>query len=199
MEFDILSVVPEWLAPLSSIAINYPYPFIFVGLLLGGETVLLPALYLGVTGVLNTTYVVIIMLVCTIISDTFWYAFGHGALPKVMRISLKGRVQNQVDRFRGVVQGKELKILFLSKFVYGTRIAAQVLAGLHRVPFGRYFLVNVTAVLAIAGTYLLIIHVAVAFSYNVQGLYGKFIAFTTVLIVSMVALHVVSKSFIQRK
>src|SRR4029079_780436 len=40
-----------------------------------------------------------------------------------------------------------LKAVFFSKFIYGTRIAAQMLAGLSRLRFSRYLLVNVLSVL----------------------------------------------------
>ncbi|HRN52114.1 MAG TPA: hypothetical protein PK788_01330 [Gemmatimonadaceae bacterium] len=39
--------------------------------------------------------------------------------------------------------------LFLSKFVYGTRVMAQLIAGLQAMPLRLYFVVNTAAVVAI--------------------------------------------------
>jgi membrane protein DedA with SNARE-associated domain len=47
-------------------------------------------------------------------------------------------------------------VLFLSKFVYGTRIAAQVLSGVHDMPLRIYLMTNTLGVLAVTGSLVVI-------------------------------------------
>ncbi|MEK7611861.1 MAG: VTT domain-containing protein [Patescibacteria group bacterium] len=199
MEFNELPLSLEWLSPLSTIFTSYPYAFLFVGLLIGGETILLPALYLGMTGVFNTLYVVLVMIVATIISDIFWYALGRGAVPTTLKHFFKNKLASQADRLHEAIQGKELLILFFSKFVYGTRIAAQVLCGIRKVSFWRYLGVNIAGVLALAAAYVLIIRTAFIFSYNAQSLQNKFAIIASILIPSLVVLHLIFKRIIKRE
>lgn len=198
MHLETLISLPAWLVPLGSFIGNYPYLFLSVGLLLGGETVLLPALYLGITGSLNLLYVFLIMTIATVLSDTFWYLLGRGAVPHILKIRFREKIHAYGSAFHGAVKGRELFLLFFSKFVYGTRIAAQVLCGLHKVPFWRYFFVNLAAVIALACVYTIIVYVAIELSYNVQSLVSKVTAFLTILGASMVGLHFIFRSLLRR-
>lgn len=164
--------IPE---SLLDIIASYPYAIVFVGLLLGGETVLLPALYFVVVGELNGWYVMGIMVIATIISDIFWYAIGRGAVPIFIRQKVKEDRLRQVDRFSSVVVGKELFILFYSKFIYGTRIAAQVFCGAREVSFYPYLAVNTLAVAALGGVYYLTVRWSMVIVESIGGLHYKLI------------------------
>src|SRR4051812_22138626 len=118
-------------------AAEQPYLLLFLALLLGGETVLVPAVYLALVGKLEIAPVVGVASVATILSDSVWFCVGRFlAFERLCRIRWLGKRWPQVltstsDLFRR----HGLKLVFISKFLYGTRIAAQMLAGVTRLPF----------------------------------------------------------------
>ncbi|RFF31209.1 DedA family protein [Wenzhouxiangella sediminis] len=135
--------------PVLDLVAAYPYLMLFVGLLLAGEVVLLPALYLATTGRLDPVAVILVAVVATMLSDLAWFMIGRwspsGAVEK-MRQRHSSRV---VNRLQGLFSRNGPRLLFLSKFVYGTRIAAQVLAGALNMPFRTWVMVNFAAVVTI--------------------------------------------------
>lgn len=154
----LIAQYASWLGGFSSVLVLHPYVFIFIGLLIGGETVLLPAIYLAITGTLSLSYVTAIMLVSTVISDILWYYVGLGSVPFLSRRTIKPRVQQAVTGLSRVFQRNDAYVLFMSKFIYGTRIAAQVLCGMHKMNFRRYLVVNTAGVLALMAAYALVVY-----------------------------------------
>jgi membrane protein DedA with SNARE-associated domain len=141
--------------PVLDLVAAYPYLMLFVGLLLAGEVVLLPALYLAATGRLDILLVILVAVVATMLSDLAWYLLGRWSPSDAidrMRQRHSGRIVNRLQR---LFSSNGPRLLYLSKFVYGTRIAAQVIAGALRMPPASWFLVNfagvVTVTLALAG------------------------------------------------
>lgn len=147
-----------WLADFSEFISVHPYTFIFFGLLIGGETVLLPAIYLAVSGSLNLSYLTALMVLSTLVSDIIWYYIGLGSVPLFSKRTLKPRVQHAVDRLSKAFMRNDSYVLFTSKFVYGTRIAAQVLCGIHKMPLRRYLAINTAGVLALMAVYTFIVY-----------------------------------------
>lgn len=135
--------------PVLDLVAAYPYLMLFVGLLLAGEVVLLPALYLATTGRLDPVAVILVAVVATMLSDLAWFMIGRwspsGAVEK-MRQRHSSRV---INRLQGLFSRNGPRLLFLSKFVYGTRIAAQVLAGALNMRFRTWVAVNFAAVVTI--------------------------------------------------
>lgn len=135
--------------PVLDLVAAYPYLMLFVGLLLVGEAVLLPALYLATTGRLDPFAVIIVAVVATMLSDLVWFLLGRwspaGAVEK-MRRRHSGHV---VDRLQNLFSRNSSRLLFLSKFVYGTRIAAQILAGALDMRFRSWAVINFAAVVTI--------------------------------------------------
>lgn len=125
------------------------YPWLFVGLLAAGEVVLIPALYLAVTGRLDLSLVIAIAIGATTLSDLGWYGVGR-LFPAAARARLAkrrgGRLLPWIERQYRV---RGAQALFASKFVYGTRVMAQLLAGLHGMPLHRYLPVNTAAIVTI--------------------------------------------------
>jgi len=135
--------------PALDLVAAYPYLMLFVGLLLAGEAVLLPALYLATTGRLDPLTVIIVAVAATMLSDLVWFLLGRwspvGTVAKLRR-RYSGHV---VDRLQSLISNNSFRLLFLSKFVYGTRIAAQVLAGTLNMSFRSWIVVNFAAVVTI--------------------------------------------------
>jgi len=141
-------MIPEIVQPLLSVLSAHPYLFIFLGMIFAGEIVLLPAIYLAVTGRLNLFYVVGLSLAATLISDLFWYYLGRRFPASALR-RLPGRRADRVVRgLEKLFRTKGAHVLFLSKFVYGTRVIAQVLCGIHDMRVRTYLVTNSLGVLA---------------------------------------------------
>ena len=132
--------------------IAHAYLLLFLGLFLGGETVLVPAVYFALNGGLDLATLLAISVVATLMSDSLWYAFGRFAkFDTVAGWPIIRRQAGVIAQISGVFRAHSLKILFGSKFVYGTRVATQILSGVHAIPFLRYLLVNVIGILALQG------------------------------------------------
>ncbi|MBI2120734.1 MAG: VTT domain-containing protein [Parcubacteria group bacterium] len=136
---------------------EYKYAFIFIGLIVAGEAVLIPAIYFSFIGRLDLTLVVVVALIATILSDALWYLLGRwGGYKEWTRRRVFGNERSAVQRFSAYFLHHNLIALFLSKFIYGTRIAAQVLSGINKVPFRSYFHVNAIAAAAWIATLVLL-------------------------------------------
>lgn len=187
-------MVLELLQPLISLLQAHPYLFLFAGMLVAGEVVLLPAIYLAATGRLDLAAVISLAVLATVLSDLAWYGLGR-KFPAAALERIPGRHSNSVVRgLERLFTRKGVEILFLSKFVYGTRTVAQVFAGVHDMPFRTYIVVNFLGVLALSGA-------LVAIAYSVVGTtrqLGEFvddleIAFLVFVVIAVAANYLVSR------
>lgn len=141
--------MPEFLQPFVGSLSAHPYLFMFVGMLFVGELVLLPAIYLAVSGRLSLATVIGIAVAATVLSDLVWYYAGR-KFPASALQRLPGRGTNKlVNGLDRLFDRRGAHVVFLSKFVYGTRVAAQILAGVHDVPFRTYLVANTLGVTAL--------------------------------------------------
>ena len=155
-------MLPEFMQPLMDAVSDRPYLFLFIGLLVAGEVVLIPAIYLAVTGRLELGWVFLVAVAATGISDLVWYYLGR-ALPRerLKRIG-GGRTGRAMDRLDALYARRGAQILIGSKFIYGTRTAAQVLAGANGMRAGTYLAANTFGIALLVG-------VLCAIGYSVRG------------------------------
>ncbi len=125
------------------------YVGVFIGLLFGGETILVPAVYVSISGVFNIWILLIIAVVATLVSDSFWYWLGKKMeLKKIQEIPFFGKkVAEHSEYTKKLFENHGFKMLFVSKFVYGTRIIAQIFSGMYRMPYLKYLFVDTLAVM----------------------------------------------------
>ena len=116
------------LQPALEIFAAYPYLMLFIGLLLVGEMVLLPALYLAATGRLDALLVIAVAIFAGMLSDFLWYLLGRWYPARAVKKISRRLPAERLDRFEQLFARNGAALLFVSKFVYGTRIVAQVLA-----------------------------------------------------------------------
>lgn len=148
--------------PLIGILAEHPYLYAFIALLFAGESILLPVIFIAVSGRLDMDKVVAIAVAATVISDSAWYWLGR-AFPRNVYERFTGKgTEGVIAKLERVFEAKGPQILYLSKFVYGTRIAAQVLSGVHRMSFALYTVVNALGVVSLTA-------VLVALAYTVRG------------------------------
>ena len=123
--------------------------FLFLGMLVGGETFFLPAVYLSVKGTLNFSDILFFAVLATIISDTAWYALGRFfSLEKILSCKIFLKKREEFAKIFGAFKKHSQKLLYISKFVYGTRTLVQIFSGAIRMPFLRYSAVNIAGIIS---------------------------------------------------
>lgn len=173
---------------------TYPYLFIFVGMLVAGEVVLLPAIYLAATGRLDLAAVISLAILATVVSDLFWYGLGR-KFPASALDRIPGHHSNNAVRgLERLFNRKGVQILFLSKFVYGTRTAAQVLAGVHDMRFRTYIIVNFLAVLTLFAVFVSLAYSVVGTTRQLGDLIEDIeIAFLIFIVIAVSANYIASR------
>jgi membrane protein DedA with SNARE-associated domain len=84
------------------------------------------------------------------IADLFWYFVGRTLpLTYFANISFFKKRANIIHSFSQSFKKYGLLLIFFSKFVYGTRTAAQLFAGSTKIPFIKYFLVNTVSLIVL--------------------------------------------------
>lgn len=115
------------------------YPFLFVGVIVVGGVVLLPAMYLSLLGPVSLILLFLTAILAGISADSLWYYVGKSA--KKERLYSLAFVQKRIEeakKFSNFYTERGVLLAFLTKFVYGTRIASHVLAGMHKVNFMKF-------------------------------------------------------------
>lgn len=164
---------------------EYKYVFMFVGLIVAGEAVLIPAIYFSFVGRLDLVTVVVIAFIATILSDALWHILGRWSEDNGgIRRRLLGNAG--VKNFSAYFLQHGFAALFFSKFIYGTRIAAQVLSGINKMAFRNYLFVNAAAT---TGWIFCLVLLGAGFSTGIDELSGtvrvveQFIGFAAALLV----------------
>jgi membrane protein DedA with SNARE-associated domain len=186
--------------PFAGLVTAHPYALVFLGLLVAGEAVLIPAAYAAVLGYISVPTLFIIAVCATSVADTAWYLVGR-YIPRE-RLSRFGFVKKREVLIRTISEhftNHRFKILFLSKAVYGTRTVVQVLSGMHRVSFPKYLSVNA---LGIASWTAFIILVASLIETGIGSLrevvYGAELAFL-VFVALVVGVNVVVHRMVKKR
>jgi len=129
---------------------QYGYIIVLLGTIIGGELVILAAVFLASIGMLNIYLVVILGMAGIIISDNFWYFIGAKARGKLNYSSLSSpksifpfkKIQHKIDDFKEKFADHYAKFIILSKFVYGTRIITLVTSGYQNVLYKKFVIFN---------------------------------------------------------
>jgi membrane protein DedA with SNARE-associated domain len=133
-------------ADLASLLHASKYFLIFAGSYIEGSVVMLATGALWHTGFVAFWPAYIALLLGDILSDTMWYWIGRiGARPFVARWGpLFGATPEIIARVERRFHEYHLSILIISKLTmgFGLAVATLVTAGLMRVPFGRYFTIQ---------------------------------------------------------
>ncbi|MBX4211046.1 VTT domain-containing protein [Candidatus Parcubacteria bacterium] len=136
---------------------EYRYAFIFIGMFVLGEAVLIPALYLSFQGVFDPLNVFFVSISATLLSDAMWYLIGRYLSTK--DISESRLIQNRKEVFDKTTRLYDtygLRILYLSKFIYGTRTIVQIITGYRKIPHRDYVVVNTLGALTYLFSFFLI-------------------------------------------
>lgn len=115
---------------------GYVYPALFIGLVFLGGFVLMPAIFMTIVGTINLWYLFAAMLLASLASDAFWYFIGTTTKKeKLYSLRFVQKRMKEAEKFSSFYAKHGIILVFLTKFVYGTRIASHVLAGMHKLSF----------------------------------------------------------------
>ncbi len=178
----------------------YRYPILFIGMLFGGETFFVPAIFLSFTNVLSLPAVIGIALLATVISDSVWYYIGM----KIPVDTMQTKKWYQKNREAFEKGGKLFDhhgpvVIVASKFVYGTRIAAQVLAGMRRMGYWRYLFVNILAILLLQAVIVLMAYVVKGSVEQVADIWRATELAFLVFVIILVLLHLWVKKYVDKR
>lgn len=179
---------------------NNVYLVVFIGLLLGGETILLPAIYFGITGEISLPLVVLISVLATAISDSFWYYFGRTTpAEKISSVKFLAKYSQKIIKFSEMFREHSLWMLYLSKFVYGTRTVMQILCGMHTIKFVKYFFVNTLGILSLNAFFIILgLTISESFVRFVESPNSMWLALGAFAVCSIL-IHVILNKFIFKK
>lgn len=126
---------------LSHLAPGLLYPAIFIGILFTGGLTLMAAMYLAFSGIVSLPLLFLTTIGAAVFADTFWYLVGTRATKETIyeHKFIRSKVK-QAKRFSHYFDTHGALLVFITKFVYGARLASHILAGVHRVNYPKFLL-----------------------------------------------------------
>jgi len=124
---------------------QYGYVMVFLGTIVGGELIILAAVFLASLGFLNIYLVILFGLLGIIISDNWWYFVGtkiRGKLDYFRKRFVSLKYHNKIESFGEKFIDHYPKFLILSKFVYGARIVTLLTSGYKHIPYRKFVKFN---------------------------------------------------------
>jgi membrane protein DedA with SNARE-associated domain len=119
---------------------------LFAGILVAGLVVLLPSIQLALQGELGVTQLVVLALLAMAVSDIGWYAAGW-LVPRerLRRAKLLAPANAVLDRMSEGFAQTRVRLLFVSRLLYGTRIPTCIACGITRMPLRSFFGINLAS------------------------------------------------------
>lgn len=176
----------------------HPYIVLFIGLLFAGEALLLPAVYLALAGRLEMSYVVGIAMFSTVVSDMFWYYVGAHINQRFAKKLVAGRIQRGLEKLSAAFSRHSGRVLYLSKFVYGTRTTAQVLAGLNLMPLRKYISINFMGVFSLLAFIVILAYSIGATVENMESIVHTVEIGFLIFVVLIVIAHLIFGSYFKK-
>lgn len=171
----------------------------FIGMIFAGESILIPSLALALAGKLNISYVISLALFATLFADFLWYIVGIHIHNTFSQRIIGSKVHKQIERISGVFSNKEATVLFLSKFVYGTRIAVQILAGIKHMKIGKYIIVNLSGTATVIVLISFLVYFIDTTVIGIENLLYKLGIVLLVTIIITILGHIIFGKYIQKK
>lgn len=208
---DMQPDLPDVLAPLAAVLDRYGYVAVVgvvmvesFGIPAPGQTILIVAGVFAATGHLNIAVVVALGALAAMVGDSISYLVGRsGGRPLVLRV---GRyvllTEKRLDRAEAFSRRHGRKVVVLARFVDGLRQVNGIVAGLVRMPFGRFITWNavgatVWAILFSGLGYLGGAHLDTLFAY-VRLYRGPLLLILGALVIGLVVRWVVRRNIIRR-
>ena len=127
---------------------EYELIVMFVAAFFLGEFVIVPVLYFAVGGTFDIGAVFLVFFLASVMADFFWYIVGR-FIPraKLFKVPILSFFQKGLKRLHLFYDRHGERCVFISRFIIGTRITVQILAGLHDMPWWKFLKIDGLAVL----------------------------------------------------
>jgi membrane protein DedA with SNARE-associated domain len=127
------------------IQILLPYLALCAGILLEGESFLLAASVSAHFGYMNIYIIIMLTIICTQISDWFWFLTGR---KKGMNfIQKKSKILKKIEFIYKFIDTFPFQVMFLYRFVYGIRSIMPLVLGTSRVKTKHFFIFGLSSTL----------------------------------------------------
>jgi lysylphosphatidylglycerol synthetase-like protein (DUF2156 family)/membrane protein DedA with SNARE-associated domain len=120
--------------------IRYGYLLLFVGVAVEGDAFLLAAAFLAHRGYLHLGWVIAVAAFGTLVADQVYYQLARSRGRETF--ARRAATDPRFERVRGWLEKRGSLLLFLSRFMYGFRIAIPVSCGAVGMPAPRFVAVN---------------------------------------------------------
>jgi lysylphosphatidylglycerol synthetase-like protein (DUF2156 family) len=120
--------------------IRYGYLLLFVGVAVEGDAFLLAAAFLAHRGYLHLGWVIAVAACATLAADQVYYQLARSRGREAF--ARRAATDPRFGRVRGWLEKRGSLLLFLSRFMYGFRIAIPVSCGAAGMPAPRFVAVN---------------------------------------------------------
>jgi phosphatidylglycerol lysyltransferase len=125
---------------LEHVIVQYGYLVLFAGTMVEGDTFLLAASFLAHRGYLHLAGVLAVATAATMVADQLYYHLARTRGQAAF--AAKAAADDRFDRVRRWMERRGELLLFLSRFMYGFRIAIPVACGAVGMPAARFTLIN---------------------------------------------------------
>jgi membrane protein DedA with SNARE-associated domain len=183
---------------LEDFIIKFGYPALFVGSLLEGESVLIAAGFLAKSGYLDLNLVMLVALAGTYTADVTIYFLGRKKGEGIVsRFPLAKayfpKVKSLFDRYG-------IWAIFITRYMYGLRLAAAGFMGLMKMRRGRYLTFNL---LSCAIWAVVIGNLGYIFGASLEALIGQIKHYEKIvvalIIIMGVGIWLVRRTYVKRK
>ena len=127
---------------------SYPLLMFFLGSVVGGEEVILTFAFMVAQGYGNEVQLFVGCYLGTFFSDICWFLIGRNYFSKMSFFKKLSVKYNRVVRFLKKVSSKPFILLFVTKFIYGTRVFTIMYVGLEGLKFLKFVLYNTFVIAA---------------------------------------------------
>lgn len=112
-------------------------------MLVGGETVYIPALYASFLNYLDFKWLFLTAFIATFLMDFVLFMLGKKIpLEKIISLSWLKKKTVRIEKYQKKFNQHAFLIFLFSKFFYGTRATAQLVYGLQKIPTSKYIFLN---------------------------------------------------------
>ncbi|EKD47746.1 MAG: hypothetical protein ACD_65C00309G0003 [uncultured bacterium] len=115
---------------------------------MGGEEVILTFAFMVAQGFATEIDLFIYCYLGTLFSDICWFLSGRHYFKKLSFFEKLSVKYNRIVRFLKKVSGRPFVLLFITKFIYGTRIFTIIYVGLEGLKLSKFILYNIFVISA---------------------------------------------------
>lgn len=138
----------EFLPFIVGLLFEYKLVAVFIGAMFLGELMIVPVLYFSIAGYFNVPTVFVLMVVASFVTDLFWFVLGRVvSREKLLKLPFMHFLHPTMDRLHGFFDTHGEKCVFYSRFIFGTRIATELLSGLHDMSLWKFIRADMLAIL----------------------------------------------------